>query len=707
MFVRVSGKKGFEYVYLCRSVRAGKTIKQEIVEKLGKLSDLTASDPDALKKLKEKYAGVSADEKLKKDILSQQTKASNLTSALEWSSEHDKGDANPYPLLCYGLEPLRALWRNDLKLERTILNLQAYNSKCEFDLNRAVFYLAGCKVLDPRSVNDAYSARTGFISQPLEDISRNNLYAALSFLSKHKDTIVRNLSRRTHEITGRKNTMMFYDVTNVYFETPLSDEEQQLFNDDEKLRCEAFKLITDYCREHNLLLPSEAKVKDNSTLELDAVASFLDKDDILIYEKIPSDLQKTIRQKLFLRMSGRSKEHRSDLPLVSIALVIDEFGFPLDYEIYSGCSSEFNTMKQSIDNLKNRYGIKDAVIVADRGLNSVANLKMLQDMKFGFLVAQKISTLSSEYSKYLKSPESMTSEDYDEWEETEGLNIPKEQYRFKVFKDYKKTVKQPKSHGGKTIEITCSLVVSFSQERYLRDRKLLEIDHQKALNAITSKQHISSSLKSWQRLVSTENHKGNIAASFKQDIYEQRLRECGYAAVVYKKAPDSEHDLTSQELGKAYHRQVRIEECFRILKSNVQLRPMYVYTPEHIRGHILCCFISLLLFRLMEFKLKQNGTPMSIENISYSLSGAKVLACRIGDEILFLHTNDYLTGSRLQNCKKSGSVTEGGLAINNIMEVAGLKPLLNVNSYHSLNNIFSRKKSSALEFIDPELHNVI
>lgn len=239
--------------------------------------------------------------------------------------------------------------------------------------------------------------------------------------------------------------MMFYDVTNVYFETTLSDEEKQLFNDDEKLRCEAFELITDYCREHNLLLPSEAKEKDNSTLELDAVASFLDKDDNLIYEKIPSDLQKTIRQKLFLRMRGLSKEHRSDLPLVSIALVIDEFGFPLDYEIYSGCSSEFNTMKQSIDNLKNRYGIKDAVIVADIGLNSVANLKMLQDMKFGFLVAQKISNLSSEYSKYLRSPESMTSEDYDEWETTEGLNIPKEQYRFTVFKDYKKTVKQPKS----------------------------------------------------------------------------------------------------------------------------------------------------------------------------------------------------------------------------------------------------------------------
>ena len=134
---------------------------------------------------------------------------------------------------------------------------------------------------------------------------------------------------------------------------------------------------------------------------------------------------------------------------------------------------------------------------------------------------------------------------------------------------------------------------------------------------------------------------------------------------------------------------------------------MYVYTPEHIRGHILCCFISLLLFRLMEFKLKQNGTPMSIENISDSLSGAKVMAGRIGDEILFLHTNDYLTGSRLQNSKKSCSVTEGGLAINNIMLVAGLKTLLKVNSYHSLNAIFSRKKSSALKFIDPELHNVI
>lgn len=108
-------------------------------------------------------------------------------------------------------------------------------------------------VPDPRSVKDAYAARTGFISQPLEGISRNILYAALTFLSKHKDTIVRNFSRRTHEITGRKNTMMFYDVTSLYFETPLSDEEKQLFNHDAKLKSEAFKLITDYCNEYNCM----------------------------------------------------------------------------------------------------------------------------------------------------------------------------------------------------------------------------------------------------------------------------------------------------------------------------------------------------------------------------------------------------------------------------------------------------------------------
>ena len=121
--------------------------------------------------------------------------------------------------------------------------------------------------------------------------------------------------------------------------------------------------------------------------------------------------------------------------------------------------------------------------------------------------------------------------------------------------------------------------------------------------------------------------------------------------------------------------------------------------PE--RAFVVAAVVHLLGGIVAEAVYAKDEKHHAAENLQPKLIG------RIGDEILFLHTNDYLTGSRLQNSKKSCSVTEGGLAINNIMLVAGLKPLLKVNSYHSLNAIFSRKKSSALEFIDPELHNVI
>ena len=63
----------------------------------------------------------------------------------------------------------------------------------------------------------------------------------------------------------------------------------------------------------------------------------------LVLENFPNDLLYELKQYLFLRMRGLSKEHRFDLPLISIALVIDELGFPVDYEIYAGCSSEFTT----------------------------------------------------------------------------------------------------------------------------------------------------------------------------------------------------------------------------------------------------------------------------------------------------------------------------------------------------------------------------
>ena len=175
--------------------------------------------------------------------------------------------------------------------------------------------------------------------------------------------------------------MFFYDVTNAYFEAPLTDEEKK-YIDHSNLE-EIFKIINEYLKKHNLPQLNELEdyldEYDENLMSLEACDPFKLFDDKgrLVLENFPNDLLYELKQYLFLRMRGLSKEHRFDLPLISIALVIDELGFPVDYEIYAGCSSEFTTMKQSIEKIKEKYHIEDTVLVADRGLNSAVNLQML------------------------------------------------------------------------------------------------------------------------------------------------------------------------------------------------------------------------------------------------------------------------------------------------------------------------------------------
>ena len=714
MYISVTGKKGFEYVYVTESVREGKKTKHKIIKKLGKLSDLIKDDPNALEKLKAKYKELTADSIEERTQKAAEKTVERYRDALKVADELRNQDESPLPLLCYGLEPLRILWNRELNLGRCISNLQYYNSKCEFDLNKAIFYLTGTKVLDPSSISDSYASRVRYLSQPLKEISRNDLYTALGFLSQHKDTIIRNINRSTAAVVKRNNTMIFYDVTNAYFETSLTDEERLWIDEHEDVQSEVQALIRKYCKEHGYCLTGEVDdSKKDDELDVFIKAPFLNEEDGILYDLIPDDLMSTLRQKLFLRMRGLSKEHRYDLPLISIALVIDENGIPLDYEIYSGCSSEYHTMEKSITKLKTKFNVSNLVVCADRGLNSVSNLNMLKSMGFGFLVAQKVTSLPDTYQQYMTVSNNTDSQDeeYSEWYGIEG--IAKQQYRYRIFDNFIKTLKRSKEDGG-NLEVSCKLVLSFSYERYRRDVAVLEKDRAKALKAISEHKPIVRQAGGWQQLVEVKEPGAIRASTFREELYQKRLRLCGYAAVVYSDAPNAEHRLDDEELGKAYHRQVKIEDCFRVLKNNIQLRPFYVYTPEHIRGHVLICFLALVLFRLMEYRLKEAGTPMSINAISNTLNDACVVAGKIKDEVYFLHVNSYCNESRRINQEQIRNFTDdqytpGNTAtmISQIMKAVGLKPLRRINTFREINSYLGRKFSSLLDLIPEELQSHI
>lgn len=158
-------------------------------------------------------------------------------------------------------------------------------------------------------------------------------------------------------------------------------------------------------------------------------------------------------------MRGPSKEHRTDLPLVSVALVIDKNGFPMDFEVFAVNSSEFKTMAQTIDTLQKKYNFLKTVLVADRGLNSASNLKMLEDRGFGFLMSQKVSNLGG------KLTDAMT--DLSDYEDL-VIGSP-EHGKFKVIADYQKTNSQDPAET-----VSTTLVFTFSEKRKKRDEAILE-----------------------------------------------------------------------------------------------------------------------------------------------------------------------------------------------------------------------------------------
>ena len=125
--------------------------------------------------------------------------------------------------------------------------------------------------------------------------------------------------------------------------------------------------------------------------------------DFLESEDFKFELETVIKEHEdeLVRRRGPSKESRFAQPIVSIALVIDEQGIPMDFEIYKGNSSEFKTMAKSIEKLQKKFNVKNSYIVADRGLNSTENLNMLLNKQLGFVVAQKVSNLSKDLEKQM------------------------------------------------------------------------------------------------------------------------------------------------------------------------------------------------------------------------------------------------------------------------------------------------------------------
>lgn len=564
MYLVIRGDRLYEGYSIVYTTKSGKKSTKGCIGKaLGSKSELLAKDPLALEKLraelKKKSAPNQATERTKQLLEEIPKKRPCLPYAGE-------------PVLCYANYILKPIWNETLKL-KALIRYQQSKTDIEFDAEALLWQTIVNRIVSPSSHLKHYRSQTNWLGNSLAETNLKSLYRMLSFAARIRKPILRGLNKALNQAMPRDLSVVFYDVTNTWFETVWDDEHQWAMEVEKQLSA----------------LPSEAALEEKRQL----------------IEKLERNRTSS------LRMRGPSKECRKD-PIVSIAMVVDRDGIPIDFRVYPGNSSEKTTMKCSIDELAKTYKITNAVVVADNGLNTNANLSRLVKENQGFLLAHSLS----------KAKQSSV----DEWLKDTGWEWDKEKER-KI-----KIIPSSLVDEDGVVQTDYRMVIGWSEKRYREDMFKIEMHEQGAREAVAHHAKLPLAAFGWKKYIETGKNKA-------QKINEKKLAKdkklAGYYAYLFKDSrefdkewvelpPKEKKELSGWEIIEQYKKQAQIEQCFRIMKTNFNLRPMYVYTDEHIEAQGLICVLALILLRILSKKLKLAGHPMTTEQILAALNTAKL-----------------------------------------------------------------------------------
>lgn len=310
-----------------------------------------------------------------------------------------------------------------------------------------------------------------------------------------------------------------------------------------------------------------------------------------------------------LRRRGVSKEHRCD-PIAAMGLFIDSNGLPVSMSIFPGNTSESITLQPTMKDIKDSYGLGRIVVVADKGLNSLKNIDAAVNNGDGFVFSQILKGKKGQrFSEKLFDPEG--------WIENAGGT-----YKYKLFEEEY----DGHDENGKKVKRKRNVLIYWDKAdadmaKRKRDDKLALAARSVKNNAYSIKKGVDEYTK--ENIVDkgtgevlediVKKRSVNLEKAEKDAMYD------GYFCIV-----TSELDYDERRIRQAYGGLWRVEQSFRILKSDLYARPVFVSKNEHIRAHFLICFVALLVVRLMQMKMGERA--ISAERIARALRAA---TCRL------------------------------------------------------------------------------
>lgn len=515
----VTGKTS---VYLKEGYRENGKVKHRNLKFYGFLEELEVEDPNILAKLREEA------KRLSKDI-----------GILQLAVDLRKAKSGTHPLLNYGYVFLQAIY-NELKIPEFIDSYRSRTS-IQYPLNEILELLTYSRCLNPSSKKRTYEDKGNYFFE-LPDFSLDDVYRSLSHLASMKDELTLHLHRRIQETRGRDCSLVFYDVTNYYFESETQDG---------------------------------------------------------------------------LRQKGVSKENR-ETGIVQMGLFIDNEGIPITYELFPGNANDMSTMKPILEKIKKEYGLGKITIVADKGNNTGENLAYIDNEDDYYIISQRIRARGTELANIV-----LDQEDYD-WN-FDGTFKSKSVERDRIVK----------RSDGTSYTITEHLLCFWSQneEKYQRakrghiDERITKfIENPALLNASNS-----FGIKKYFKKVMVDKKTGEVLKAkatyeFNQEKYERDLALDGYYCIV-----TNDLSLEPLDIIHHYHQLSKIEESFKVTKTDLEGRPVYVWTDDHIKGHFLTCYLALVLYRLLQNKLDK---PYPIHQLKEALNSA--MAVHLEQSICFI-----------------------------------------------------------------------
>lgn len=448
---------------------------------------------------------------------------------------------------------------HQLDIHTFLINRQRH-SKEKYDANTIMKLLVYSRLLYPSSIKAAFENRERFFEK--SGYSLNDVYRCLDLFDKHGEALQVWLNNKIKKNYGRDTSLIYYDVTNYYFESDIQDD---------------------------------------------------------------------------FKRKGVSKEHRPN-PIIQMGLFMDNNGLPITYELFPGNTNDCLTYRPNFGRIKKLFEFGRVITVVDKGMTTGDNIWYTKNTptKDGYVFSMSIRGADKKLKDYVLKEDDYT------WLGTE--------YKRKSRK-YPRTIHVTTATGRKMDKVVDEKQIVFWSQKYAKRAKA---DRAAALakaadltkNPGNYTRATSYGAAKYVKKVDFDKETGEIITSSSvlevdEDVIRQEELFDGYYVLL-----TSEMEESDDKIIDIYRGLWRIEESFKVTKSELEARPVFVWTKEHMEAHFLICFVALTIARILELKM---GRKYSIGKLLNSLSNAQ---CTL------LQQNYYLFDYYDEILKEIGIVTD-------------------------------------------------